>query len=184
MVKLSTVLVVSLLSLGIIVSCARSPYKGQELREIKALPPEDIQGYLEGQGMGMAKAAELNSYPGPLHAMELSRKLQLTEHQRVKTEEIFDQMRVEAVRLGTLIVEREALLDRLFAEGTIDEMQLSELLDEIADLRGRLRYVHLRAHLQLKEVLSADQVEKYNMLRGYTDGRAGKRNGHSTHEHS
>jgi hypothetical protein len=41
-----------------------SPYAGQEKREIKALSAEDIEGYLTGQGMGFAKAAELNHYPG------------------------------------------------------------------------------------------------------------------------
>jgi hypothetical protein len=42
-----------------------SPYSGQETREIKALSRDEISGYLSGDGMGFAKAAELNHYPGP-----------------------------------------------------------------------------------------------------------------------
>ena len=44
-----------------------SPYAGQETREIKALSRDEINGYLSGDGMAFAKAAELNHYPGPKH---------------------------------------------------------------------------------------------------------------------
>jgi hypothetical protein len=39
-----------------------SPYVGQEGRKIKALSEEEVQGYLSGSGMGLAKAAELNHW--------------------------------------------------------------------------------------------------------------------------
>ena len=39
-----------------------SPYAGQERRAIKALSEEEIRDLLEARGMGLAKAAELNSY--------------------------------------------------------------------------------------------------------------------------
>ena len=42
-----------------------SPYAGQEQREIQALSTEEIEGYLSGSGMGLAKAAELNHSPVP-----------------------------------------------------------------------------------------------------------------------
>ena len=62
-----------------------SPYAGQQARDIKALSPDEIQGYLTGQGMGLAKAAELNGYPGPLHVLELAAELKLTEEQDRKS---------------------------------------------------------------------------------------------------
>ena len=46
-----------------------SPYTGEEQRAIKALSEEEIGDLLEARGMGLAKAAELNSYPGPLHVL-------------------------------------------------------------------------------------------------------------------
>lgn len=56
--------------------CARAqkssqPYAGQETREIKALSPDEVAAHLEGRGMGFAKAAELNHYPGPKHVLDL-----------------------------------------------------------------------------------------------------------------
>ena len=50
----------------------------------QALSPEDIQGLLEGRGMGLAKAAELNSYPGPKHVLEMADALELTPEQRAE----------------------------------------------------------------------------------------------------
>src|ERR1700757_2891750 len=57
------------------------PYAGQQKREIKALSEEDVAGYLGGAGMGYAKAAELNGYPGPMHVLELGDRLELTDEQ-------------------------------------------------------------------------------------------------------
>jgi hypothetical protein len=41
------------------------PYTGEQTRIIKSLAEGDIAALLKGEGMGMAKAAELNGYPGP-----------------------------------------------------------------------------------------------------------------------
>jgi hypothetical protein len=48
-----------------------SPYAGQQARPIKAVSDEDIAALRKGEGMGMAKAAELNGYPGPAHVLSL-----------------------------------------------------------------------------------------------------------------
>jgi hypothetical protein len=55
-----------------------SPYTGQEKREIKALSKKEIDGYISGDGMGFAKTAELNHYPGPRHVLDLADQLQLS----------------------------------------------------------------------------------------------------------
>lgn len=48
-----------------------SPYAGLESRPIKALSAEEIERYRNGEGMGLAMAAELNHFPGPKHVFEL-----------------------------------------------------------------------------------------------------------------
>ena len=48
----------------------KRPYSGQQGRMIKALSSKEVQGLLQGKGMGMAKAAELNQYPGPRHVLD------------------------------------------------------------------------------------------------------------------
>jgi hypothetical protein len=73
----------------------------------------------------------------------------------------------EATRLGPMIVEKERELNHLFAGNKIDGASLASVLGEIARLQGELRITHLRAHLELRRVLSDAQVKKYDELRGY-----------------
>src|SRR5688572_5253924 len=87
-----------------------SPYAGQEDRPIKALSDADILSYLNGDGMGYAKAAELNRYPGPRHVLDLAEQLSLTQPQKQRIERIYDGMHESAARLGREIVSKEAVL--------------------------------------------------------------------------
>ena len=57
------------------VQAQHQPYAGDAGREIKALSPEEVKDLLSGAGMGYAKAAELNHFPGPAHVIELADKL-------------------------------------------------------------------------------------------------------------
>jgi len=102
----------------------KSPHAGLVKRKIKSLSVEEIQGFLSGKGMGFAKAGELNHYPGPKHALDLSKQLHPSKKQFSKTKEIYNRMHKKAVRLGKLIVEKEKILDSLFAEQKIDGTQL------------------------------------------------------------
>lgn len=152
----------------------QSPYAQHAQREIKALSAEEVAGYLAGEGMGMALAAELNAYPGPKHVLELADSLALTEAQRAETQAVFERMKTHAVRLGHVIVERERTLDRLFASGEITEEMLETLVTEIGVLTAELRYAHLRAHLAVKRLLTAEQATRYDALRGYGEHGEGE----------
>jgi hypothetical protein len=66
-------------------------YAGQQKREIKALSEAEVSAYLDGRGMGLAKAAELNGYPGPAHVLDLAEKLQLTPQQQGTTTQGLDE---------------------------------------------------------------------------------------------
>lgn len=135
--------------------------------EIKALSKELVNGYLTGEGMSLAKAAELNHYPGPKHVLEFSEELKLTEEQISKTKDLIQTMKMDAVLLGNQIVEREKELDSLFANGIAEEKIVHSLLLEISKLNGELRFVHINAHIGQKEILSGEQIILYDKLRGY-----------------
>jgi hypothetical protein len=149
-----------------------SPYVGQEDRPLKALSDAEILSYLNGEGMGYAKAAELNRYPGPRHVLDLGAKMGLTESQKQRVQGIYDTMHEKALRLGKDIVSREAVLDSLFSNRTIDEQRVISLVSEIARLQGELRITHLTAHLQVTRILAPDQIMTYEHLRGYDDPSA------------
>jgi Spy/CpxP family protein refolding chaperone len=144
-----------------------SPYAGQEKRNIKALSQHEINGYLNGKGLGYAKAAELNQYPGPKHVLELSKELDLSEEQIKQSQHIFDQMKVYAIALGEQFIVKEQELDKRFSDNDIDDESLALLLSEIGALKTKLRYVHLKSHLEQKAILSEHQVHIYDQLRGY-----------------
>jgi hypothetical protein len=144
----------------------QSPYDGQQSREIKALSSAEIQGYLSGSGMGFAKAAELNHYPGPKHVLELADVLHLTAPQRTQTLDVYESMHQDAIRVGKRLVEAERRLDHLFAIQAITEDKLEEVTRDIARYQAELRQVHLRAHLTQRRLLTPQQLQHYDALRG------------------
>jgi hypothetical protein len=96
----------------------------------------------------------------------------LTEPQRQQAQAIFDRMNAAAKPLGAELVEREQVLDQLFAKGEITPDRLATETAAIAELQGRLRSVHLGAHLETRAVLSLAQIALYGQLRGYGDPAA------------
>ncbi len=153
---------------------AASPYAGLEGSEIKALTADEIRAYREGTGMGLAKPAELNHYPGPRHVLDLAADLGLSENQRGELQAIFDRMHRSAVELGAAIVAREKALDQAFASRSIDESNLRDSVGQLAALQGQLRAAHLAAHLETRRILKPAQVERYDTLRGYTTPANGR----------
>lgn len=151
----------------------RSPYAGEPDSGIAGLTADEIAQLEEGAGMGMARPAELNGYPGPKHVLELAEELELTAEQHSAVAESHRRMAAEARRIGALIIDKERHLDRLFEHHHIDEGLLQEISAAIADLYGELRFAHLRAHLETAAILIPEQVAAYDRLRGYTLQRSG-----------
>jgi len=143
------------------------PYSGQESRAVKSLSDDDTKSLLSGAGMGLAKPAELNHYPGPKHAIDLTAELGLSSDQVAAARDAFDAMKSEATRLGSEIVAKEEALDRLFASGKATDAEVAAATGEIAALQGRLRATHLRAHLRMREIMTPEQIAAYDAKRGY-----------------
>jgi Spy/CpxP family protein refolding chaperone len=149
-----------------------SPYAGQQTRSIKALSDQEIADLAAGQGMGLAKAAELNGYPGPAHVLEFAVALGLTTQQREATRQLFEAHKARARLLGQDLLEAERALDRAFGSRQIDAPALSRLMDEIGRKQALLREEHLRTHLAQTAVLAPHQVEQYSALRGYSSSES------------
>jgi hypothetical protein len=161
---------------GIAILCATAeaqhqPYAGLEGRAIKALSEQQVADLKAGRGMGLALAAELNGYPGPIHVLELAEPLGLTEAQRVKVQSLYEAMKAEAVPLGESLIAQEADLERQFRERSVSPASLSRAMEAIGVTQAALRAAHLKHHLSTVEALSPDQVKRYTELRGYGGGR-------------
>ena len=144
-----------------------SEYVGQEKREIKSLSESDIEELKAGKGWGLAKAAELNGVPGPSHVLEMKAEISLSETQEEKIAMIFEKMQQQAMQLGTQLIEKERELNAAFASREIDTERLKELTSELGKIKAGLSYTHLAAHLETKTVLTEQQIQQYNELRGY-----------------
>ena len=160
-----------LLALAVVPALAQGvgSYAGEQAGAAKALSAEEIRDLLEGRGMGLAKAAELNRHPGPMHVLDLAEPLGLSETDAAAVRRVFEAMRAEARALGREIVAAEGELDRLFAQGAADQAMVDALTAKIGALQGRLRAVHLNAHLAIRPLLASDTVARYDNLRGYVD---------------
>ena len=142
----------------------RSKYVGQEAREIKTLSKEDMNELRTGKGWGLAKAAELNGVPGPVHLLEMKSEIQLSGEQIERIEE----MKERAVPLGLQLIDLEGELNEAFATRKIDEKRLKNILGRISDVYEKLRFTHLSAHLKTPDILTDSQMKLYNELRGYS----------------
>lgn len=170
-------ILILVLASGVSFASDQSPYSGEELRSIKSLSPQEVESLKSGKGMGFAKAAELNHYPGPKHVLELAEDLSLTSFQVAETTALFEEMQARAVKLGEELLNAELALDQDFENATVSPESLERALLEIGQIRARLRYVHLEAHLRQKRLLSAEQIMKYDESRGYR----GSRHDHGKH---
>ena len=145
----------------------KSPYAGLERREIKALSPEQLSDLRAGRGMSLALAAELNGYPGPKHVLEFTEPLALTPDQHARTTSLFAEMERNATALGARLIEAEQRLDTLFTSGRATTDGVRAATADIASLQGQLRALHLSYHLDMKAMLTPQQIAQYNALRGY-----------------
>ncbi len=164
--------IVSVLTLGIAVQAIASPlpgshYAGQEQRAIKSLSPDDISELRSGAGWGLAKAAELNGVPGPAHLLELKDEIPLSTEQVAAIEAIYADMKAKAIVQGERLIAQERELEAYFQSRAINDETLRSSLAAISETRRELRYTHLATHLKTPELLTEEQIAKYNKLRGY-----------------
>ena len=141
----------------VIVSCfaataSESPYSGEEQRRIASLSEQEIASLRRGDGMGFAKLAELNHFPGPKHVLNLAEQLGLNASQVDATRRLYEEMHSDAVALGEQLVQAESRLDESFKDGSVSAASLEAALFDIEKIRARL---------------TAEQVARYDELRGY-----------------
>lgn len=153
---------------GVATPAGTSPYANASTREIKALSADEQRAWLEGQGAGLARAAELNRHPGPMHVLELADRLALSADQVRRSQDLMNRHKAHVRDLGAQLIALERRLDRHFAAGApADGAEASRLAEAIGFMAGRIRASHLRTHIEQTALLRAEQIDRYNRLRGY-----------------
>lgn len=161
---------------------AQQPYAGMDARAIKSLSDQQIADLQAGRGMGLALAAELNGYPGPMHAIELKDRLGLSPEQLGRLQALFSAMKAEAIPIGTMLIDQERALNEDFAKRTITSAGLETSNRQIGATQAALRTAHLKYHLATVEILTPAQIARYNELRGYGAAQTGPMHRHHQHK--
>jgi Spy/CpxP family protein refolding chaperone len=143
-----------------------------------------VKDYLAGAGMGYAKAAELNHYPGPMHTLELADQLGLSPEQRAAMAALMKRHQADARELGGQVVRLEGELDALFAHQKATPELVDAKLAELGAVQARYRGSHLKTHLEATKLLTPAQVARYDALRGYGAAAPAGHSGHGQgHKH-
>jgi hypothetical protein len=100
--------------------------------------------------------------------LEMKDEIHLSTEQVRVIEDLYKKMKQAAIPLGLELIELERELNDHFANRTITDELLDGLLERIAQVRKKLRYVHLSTHLKTPDILTPEQIALYNQLRGYS----------------
>ena len=144
-----------------------SSYAQSRGTEVATLTDEEVRALRHGEGMGLARAAELNHFPGPRHLLELASELSLGEDQIRRIRAIHNKMKSQAVSKGEDIITAESHLAGLFASGEPSAREVTRVTGRLGVMRGQLQAIHLLAHIEAARELSAGQIREYDRLRGY-----------------
>ena len=118
---------------------ATSPYAHTQSAEYATLTPDEVHELRKGEGMGLARAAELNSFPGPRHLLDLKAKLDLKPGQVARIEKIHATMKTQAIAKGEEILQAERHLANLFASGRPSATEVTRITEHLGIIRGQLQ---------------------------------------------
>ncbi len=144
-----------------------SPYAHGQSSELPSLTVDEVRELRNGEGMGLARAAELNHFPGPKHLLELRSELGLDHAQVERIGTIRKRMKQQAVARGEEILQAERHLAHLFASGQPSVTEMKRITGHLGLMRGQLQAIHLLAHIESADLLTNEQIEHYDRLRGY-----------------
>lgn len=148
---------------------AATPYAGRYDPDaaIRSLTADEIDQIGRGEGAGFALPAELNGLPGPRHVLNLAHELDLSHEQWMQVQQSYDEMRAAVLPAGEAYLAAVAALEQDIRKGQVAKDVLTDRVAEVYRLEGELATAHLVAHLQTAELLTADQIDQYQRLRGY-----------------
>jgi Spy/CpxP family protein refolding chaperone len=89
-----------------------------------------------------------------------------------KLKALFEAMKAETIPLGASLISQERDLNDDFANRRITPAGLEAATQKIGSTQAALRAAHLKYHLSTVDILTPEQVARYNELRGYQADQA------------
>lgn len=133
------------------------------------LNPKEIKGLQAGDAMDMTKIAEINGYPDPDRVLRYAGDMNLSGEQAAKIMVMRKGLRAKLRKTGEEILAAEYELEQLFSKSSakIERDELVRWISEIASLRAKLRLDHLYARVEMRNILTNEQIAIYNKIQGY-----------------
>jgi Spy/CpxP family protein refolding chaperone len=122
---------------------------------------ERADGLRRGLGMGLAKPADDNGYPGPRHVLDAADELGLTPDQRQKTAELVARMQAEAIPASARLLADEDALAALFKDKEADLGNITAAVDTATHSLAAVQVIHLKYHLAMRALLTPAQLSAY-----------------------
>lgn len=135
--------------------------EGESNLEGTSLTREEVNAYLTADSLDLGKVADINHFPNPKKVLKIKNLLNLNRVQNNRSTISYKLMRKYAIKTGRKIVLKERQLNNLFQQPNVDLGAVKKLVNEIAILKGKLRFIHLRARVNQKSYLTNEQITTY-----------------------
>ena len=90
--------------------------------------------------------------------------------QRKQTAALMQAHKEEAKAIGAKLVAAERELDALFRSKIAERAALEKAVSAAAQMQASYRLSHLETHRRMRDLLTPEQIAKYDVLRGYAAG--------------
>lgn len=132
---------------------------------VRTLSMQQYNAYLKGEADDdMAMVAEQNHYPMPDKVLKFGNELKLTPVQIQKITDINTLMHRRRLQVGQSIVNNEKTLDSLFKYKKVNDGNLVFYTNRFGLYQGELKNAMLQACWATQQLLSAQQLKKYESL--------------------
>lgn len=124
-------------------------------------------------GKGIDRHGHHRSALGIWRNPQIVQKLELTPEQVKKVRESDFTLREKQLPLKAQLESLRLKMEKAFSDDTVDDAAVLSLAEQISDVKGKMFVQGIESRLALKNILSADQIEK---LKQYAQHQ--KRRGH------
>ncbi|WP_353132838.1 hypothetical protein [Pseudopedobacter sp.] len=132
---------------------------------LKFIGDKEYAFYTQGNDPALVLIAELNNYPSPKVVLEKQKQLGLNATQKTQVQTIQTEMTRKLKEMGNFLIVEQTKLNKLFETNKINEGSLIYHTNKIGALEGEMRNAYLKAYLRTRDILTSQQLKKYQSLK-------------------
>ncbi len=136
-------------------------------------PREDMRGPHHGE-LGSGFGSWL--FPGKWWKIpKIQKDLQLSDEQIIKLEDIFLKQKSEMIDIRANIQKKQLEIENLLDKEKVDDKIILQKVDELITIRGNLQKNYIKMILDMRKILTPDQLKKLKDIRASVRSRVYKK---------